>query len=114
LSSTTDLREFLNAYLVEAGEHLEIANAQLLAIESAQRSGESNPRAVRETFRSLHTLKGLSAMVGVEPIVAIAHRMETFLRDFDRSGKPLPLPAIDALLRGVRAIARRKRGRALR
>lgn len=107
MTPSTDLREFIAAYLAEAEEHLGIANAQLLSIESAQRNGDSNPRAVRETFRSLHTLKGLSAMVGVEPIVAIAHRMETFLRDFDRSGKPLPLPAIDSLLRGVRAIEQR-------
>jgi len=79
----------------------------LLAIESSQRGGETNPRAVRETFRSLHTIKGLSAMVGIEPVVAIAHRMENFLRDSDRSGGALPQSAIDALLRGVRAIEQR-------
>jgi two-component system chemotaxis sensor kinase CheA len=78
-----------------------------MAVETSQRTGEANPRAVRETFRSLHTIKGLSAMVGVEPIVAIAHRMETFLRDFDRSGGMLPPEAIDALLTGVRAIEQR-------
>ena len=46
-------------------------------------------------------------MVGVEPVVAIAHRMESFLRDFDRSGGMLPMKAIDALLKGVRAIEQR-------
>jgi len=107
VTGTADLKEFVAAYLVEADEHLTVANTQLLAIESAQRNGETNPRAVRETFRSLHTIKGLSAMVGVEPVVAIAHRMENFLRDSDRSGGPLPQPAIDALLRGVRAIEQR-------
>ncbi len=107
MTATADLKEFIAAYLVEAEEHLAVANAQLLAVESAQRKGDTNPRAVRETFRSLHTIKGLSAMVGVEPVVAIAHRMETFLRDFDRSGAPLPLPAIDALLKGVRGIEQR-------
>ncbi|MEO8900357.1 MAG: chemotaxis protein CheW [Polyangiaceae bacterium] len=107
MSGTADLQEFIAAYLVEAEEHLSLANAQLLAVESAQRAGERNPRAVRETFRALHTIKGLSAMVGVEPVVAIAHRMETFLRDFDRSGAALPLPAIDALLKGVQAIEQR-------
>ncbi|MEP7049114.1 MAG: chemotaxis protein CheW [Pseudomonadota bacterium] len=107
MTGTADLKEFIAAYLVEAEEHLTVASAQLLAVESAQRAGEKNPRAVRETFRSLHTIKGLSAMVGVEPIVAIAHRMETFLRDYDRSGAALPLPAIDALLRGVQAIEQR-------
>ncbi len=107
MTATADLKEFIAAYLVEAEEHLAVANTQLLAVESAQRKGETHPRAVRETFRSLHTIKGLSAMVGVEPVVAIAHRMESFLRDFDRSGAALPLPAIDALLKGVRAIEQR-------
>jgi two-component system chemotaxis sensor kinase CheA len=107
VTDTADLKEFIAAYLVEAEEHLTVANTQLLAIESAQRSGETNPRAVRETFRSLHTIKGLSAMVGIEPVVAIAHRMENFLRDSDRSGGALPQTAIDALLRGVRAIEQR-------
>jgi two-component system chemotaxis sensor kinase CheA len=107
VTAIADLKEFVAAYLVEAEEHLAVASAQLLAVESAQRSGDTNPRAVRETFRSLHTIKGLSAMVGIEPIVAIAHRMETFLREFDRSGSALPLEAIDALLKGVRAIEQR-------
>ena len=107
MTGTADLKEFISAYLVEAEEHLAVANSQLLAIEAAQRGGGVNPRAVRETFRSLHTIKGLSAMVGVEPIVALAHRMESFLRDFDRSGAAIPLRAIDALLRGVQAIEQR-------
>ena len=107
MTGTADLQEFVAAYLVEAEEHLTVANTQLLAIESAQRDGETNPRAVRETFRSLHTIKGLSAMVGVEPVVAIAHRMENFLRDSDRSGGALPQTAIDALLQGVHAIEQR-------
>ena len=107
MTAPADLREFISAYLVEAEEHLAVANTQLLAVEAAQRSGSTNPRAVRETFRSLHTIKGLSAMVGVEPIVAIAHRMESFLRDFDRSGGTIPPRAIDALLKGVRAIEHR-------
>ena len=102
-----NLKEFIAAYLVEAEEHLAVANSQLLAIESAQNAGETHPRAVRETFRSLHTIKGLSAMVGIEPVVAIAHRMEAFLRDFDRSAQAIPHPAIDALLAGVRAIEQR-------
>ena len=107
MTAPADLKEFIAAYLVEAEEHLGIAGTQLLAIESSQRGGETNPRAVRETFRSLHTIKGLSAMVGVEPIVAIAHRMETFLRDFDRSGGALPAHAVDGLLKGVQAIEQR-------
>jgi two-component system chemotaxis sensor kinase CheA len=48
-------------------------------------------------------------MVGVEPIVAIAHRMESALRTADREGGKLSPEAVDALLKGVRAIEQRVR-----
>jgi two-component system chemotaxis sensor kinase CheA len=103
----TDLKEFLTAYLVEAEEHVSLANARLLTLEAAQRNGSHDPKALRDVFRALHTLKGLSAMVGVEPIVAIAHRMEAFVRGFDRAGTAPPLQSSDVLLKGVQAIAQR-------
>lgn len=103
------LAEFVSAYVAEAEEHLVVANTQLLAIEAALRQGESNLRGVREVFRALHTVKGLSAMVGVEPIVVLAHRMEALLRSTERSQSRLPLSAVDVLLRGVQAIEHRVR-----
>lgn len=103
------LAEFVSAYVAEAEEHLVVANTNLLATEAALRSGEANLRGVREVFRALHTVKGLSAMVGVEPIVVLAHRMEALLRSADRSQARLPLPAVDVLLRGVQAIEGRVR-----
>jgi two-component system chemotaxis sensor kinase CheA len=107
VTASTDLKEFLAAYLVEAEEHVTSANARLLALEAAERSGSHDPKALREVFRSLHTLKGLSAMVGVEPIVGIAHRMEAFVRAYDRAGTAPPLQATDVLLKGLQAIAQR-------
>ena len=104
-----DLREFLGAYVAEAEEQLSLANGMLLEIEASLRSKQANPRAVRDLFRALHTLKGLSAMVGVEPIVAIAHRMESSLRAADRGGSRLTTESVDTLLKGVRAIEQRVR-----
>lgn len=109
MSNNINLKEFLNAYLAEADEHLALANRMLLEVDAAVREGQSNPRAVRELFRALHTLKGLSAMVGVEPVVAIAHRMENSLRGADREGGKLSAAAVDTLLKGVRAIEQRIR-----
>lgn len=109
MAETGGLQEFVSAYVLEAEEHLETASTQLLAIEAALRSGGGNLRALREAFRALHTIKGLSAMVGVEPVVVIAHRMEALLRSSDRRGSRLPLEAIDVLLNGVRAIQTRVR-----
>ncbi|HEY2512861.1 MAG TPA: Hpt domain-containing protein, partial [Polyangiaceae bacterium] len=109
MSARVDLAEFLTAYLAEVDEHLSVASTRVLAIEAALRKGESSPRAVRDLFRALHTVKGLSAMVGVEPVVAIAHRMEAVLRKADRAGGQLEIAAIEPLVEGVRAIGARVR-----
>lgn len=109
MTKTIDLEEYLGAYLAEAEEQLGIANAKLLEVDASVRQGGTNPRAVRDLFRALHTIKGLSAMVGVEPIVAIAHRMESSLRLADRGGGNLSAEAVDTMLKGVRAIEQRVR-----
>lgn len=109
MSGTVDLAEFLSAYLVEMDDHLRAANASLMAAEASLRKGQPDARAVRDLFRALHTIKGLSAMVGVEPIVTIAHLMESAVRTADRGGGKLPLASIDALLQGTAAIEQRTR-----
>ncbi len=109
MTPRVDLHEFRAAYIAEADEQLAIANAKLLLAEAAHRAKKRDPRSVRDLFRALHTLKGLSSMVGIEPVVAIAHQMETVLRTADRSGGALGEAAIDTLLRGARAIELRVR-----
>ena len=75
MSSGFDATEFIAGFVAEAEEHLALSNANLLSVEQAGASGQSTPRQVRELFRSFHTLKGLAAMVGVDPIVDLAHAM---------------------------------------
>jgi two-component system chemotaxis sensor kinase CheA len=104
MADAVDLKEFLTGYLAEVEEHLGLAGSNLLAVEKALQRGESRPRAVRDLFRSLHTIKGLSAMVGVEPVVALAHEMEAVLRAADRAGGALSAAAVAVLVEGVRAI----------
>jgi two-component system chemotaxis sensor kinase CheA len=107
VSLEIDLGEFLTAYLAEADEHVSAANARLLAIERAVQAGKHDARAIRDLFRTLHTIKGLSAMVGVEPIVAIAHAMETIVRASDRSGIAPRAGVIEPLFRALEAIVER-------
>lgn len=109
MTTPVELSDFLGAYLGEADEHLTSANTLLLEIEARARRAEPVARQVRELFRALHTIKGLSAMVGVDPIVEISHRMETVLRTADRSGGRLPRGSVDLLLQGTRAIEQRVR-----
>ena len=105
--TTFDREEFAEGYLSEAEEHLRAAAGNLLRLEQALARNERQPRVVRELFRSLHTLKGLSAMVGIEPVVEIAHEMEALLRTADQTGAPLSKDAVELSLSGVRAIEQR-------
>jgi two-component system chemotaxis sensor kinase CheA len=107
MTSPLDRDEFTAGYLIEADEHVRSSIANLLAAEAALKANASQHRLVRELFRSLHTLKGLSAMVGVDPIVDLAHEMEAILRDADRGTGKLSAEAIELLLKGVRAIEQR-------
>jgi two-component system chemotaxis sensor kinase CheA len=106
--------EFVEGFLAEADEYLSSANVQLVAIDAALRQGQASPRPVRELFRALHTIKGLAAMVGVEPVVDIAHELESMLRDADAAGGRLEAEALELLVRGVRAIEERVRALANR
>jgi two-component system chemotaxis sensor kinase CheA len=62
---------------------------------------------IRELFRALHTIKGLSAMVGVEPVVELSHEMESLLRVRDQTSSPLSSGVVELLFQGVRAIGLR-------
>ena len=99
-----DLREFLTAFVAEADDQIRVATTKLLALEGAIRNNEREPRAVRELFRALHTIKGLAAMVGVDAIVTLAHHLETLLRRADRAQTMPEIESIDVMLDAVRAI----------
>src|SRR4051794_34947851 len=109
MSQPLQREEFTEGYLSEAEEHLTASASNLLRLERGLEKNERQPRVVRELFRSLHTLKGLSAMVGIEPIVEIAHEMEALLRIADQTATPLSKDAIELSLTAVRAIEQRVR-----
>lgn len=69
--------ELLEAFMMEAEEHLEIVTRQLRVLDR----DPSDRQAAEEIRRSVHTLKGAAGMVGFRGISRIAHRMEDL---FDR------------------------------
>lgn len=105
-----DLAEFRSAYLAEVEEHLAAVRARLVTADEAVRASRPCGRELRDALRLVHTIKGLSAMVGIEPIVTIAHRMESLLRDVERRrGAKLDARSLEALVQGTSAIAARVR-----
>ena len=103
-SGAVDLAEFLHGFVIEADEHLGRASKNLLEVDADLKRGAPSPRAVRDMYRSLHTIKGLSAMMGIEPIVQIAHGLETALRAADLAGGRLPVGSLDLMMRGLQQI----------
>lgn len=103
------MQEFVAGFILEADEHLHSVNKNFVSVSEALRAGKSDPRAVRELFRSLHTIKGLASMVEAEPIADIAHEMEGILRTADKAGGILSERALDLLLEATRIIEERLR-----
>lgn len=109
MTERIDLTEFLGGFVSEADELVASAHALLIEIDAACVAGTLRPKAVRDLFRALHTIKGLAGMVGVEPVVEIAHALETLLRAADRSGGHMTRGAVEITIQGVQAIGERVR-----
>lgn len=89
-------------FVSEAQEIIETFSSQLLEIEGQLRDGDDyDPDLLNGAFRSVHTLKGLSALSGVNEIVDLSHKLENTL-DALRLGKlPLNQAALDLLFDSV-------------
>lgn len=94
--NTWPAEEFLQDFLIEAHEHLDSIRQHLLALETAQ--GEERVTAINELFRSFHTLKGLSGMIGLEAAADFSHTLESLLKAVQRDQVPITPELIDLLL----------------
>jgi chemosensory pili system protein ChpA (sensor histidine kinase/response regulator) len=67
-------REVLDFFIPEAEEHLQIATQCLLGLEAKATADE-----IHRLFRSVHTIKGSAAQVGLRRLGAVAHRLEDLI-----------------------------------
>ena len=67
-------REVLDFFIPEAEEHLQIATQCLLGLET-----NATPDEINRLFRSVHTIKGSAAQVGLRRLGAVAHRLEDLI-----------------------------------
>jgi chemosensory pili system protein ChpA (sensor histidine kinase/response regulator) len=66
--------EVLEFFIPEAEEHLQAVTECLLALE-----GHPNADDINRLFRSMHTVKGSAAQVGLHRLSAVAHRVEDLI-----------------------------------
>ena len=92
--STLDTHdEYLPAFLAEAREYLQELGLAILRIEAAP----DDRIASEGIFRIAHSLKGMSATMGYERIVALTHAMEDVFELLRQRSGGLPRDAIDVL-----------------
>jgi len=91
--------ELMEAYLVEAREHIEMAEDTLLKIE---KQGNNFDRSlINEIFRAVHTVKGGASFYGLDNINHLAHELESIL-DLIRNNKLEPASSImDLILHSI-------------
>ena len=75
LLSTEVDRSLLQEFLVEAREQLQSGEAALLVLDS----DPDDLQALETLFRSLHSIKGTSAFLGIEHATELAHHAESLL-----------------------------------
>ncbi|MFN8057665.1 MAG: chemotaxis protein CheA [Vicinamibacterales bacterium] len=89
--------EMAAMFFAEANDHLGLVEAGVLELEARP----SDTKLLNDIFRSYHTIKGNSGVVGVKSIQEFAHRVENLL-DNGRSGKLTIGPeAIDVILKSI-------------
>ena len=101
-----ELSQYGELFLSESREHVSAINQHLLALEKDAGSRE----AVDRLFRSVHTIKGMSATMGYKAVADLTHEMENLL-DRIRQGLVRPtgelldllFNATDALERAIEA-----------
>ena len=103
-SSDLPFAEFIDDYFAECDEHLTLARQCLLALEGSVGNSDLDANVVNDLFRSFHSIKGLSAMVGVREAESLAHQMESYLSALRRLRITLTKTGFETLLKGVAAL----------
>jgi len=98
--------QFLDDYYAECDEHLTLARSHLLALESQVGQAQVEQALLDELFRSFHTLKGISAMVGLGAAEQLAHHMESYLRALRQHETILSAEGVEALIAGASTLER--------
>jgi two-component system chemotaxis sensor kinase CheA len=88
-----NLGDYKESFLIEAREYLSALNNSLVLLEKDQTRNE----AIHEIFRAAHTLKGMAATMGYDPMVRLTHQIETVLEPVRSGIRNLSTGMVDVL-----------------
>jgi two-component system, chemotaxis family, sensor kinase CheA len=87
------MSRYLGLFVAEASEHLEALGRDLVSLE-----GTPTTETVDSLFRHAHSVKGMAASMGLEPIAQLAHRVEDLVEVARRVPGALGRERVDLLL----------------
>ena len=93
--------QFLDDYYAECDEHLVSIRRSLITLENEIDARTIDRTLLDNLFRSFHTLKGISGMVGLAAAEDLAHQLESYLRELRDGTLLLTQSGFEALVAGV-------------
>ena len=91
----------LTVFVEEAEEHIGHLNRNIIKLEG----NGKNPDIIQEIFRSAHTLKGSSAILGHTRMIQVTHAMESLLDKLRDQKFKINQEIISALLQAVSSLS---------
>ena len=92
--------DMIELFFDEATERVDALAGKLVEMERSPDDGE----LLRDVFRDMHTVKGSSAMVGLQPVNHLAHAAEDLVGQIRDAGRAPDGNVVDALLAGLDAL----------
>ena len=98
--------DLLNDFFSESDEHLTQIRQGLAQLENSIGKAQAEQSVVEGLFRAFHSLKGISAIVGLRSVEELAHGTEDFLRELRKGRRGLNRKGIDLLMSATQGIER--------
>lgn len=105
-----DSARYRELFLTEARDHLVAINQALIALEHTQSTTGPGRDSVDALFRAVHTVKGMSGVMGYDAVGSLSHAMESLLSRVRTGAEPLDdtqvgllFDAADALEQAIEA-----------
>ncbi len=92
-----DSAQYAELFLTESREHVSAINHSLLQLER----GTGGDEPVGEIFRSVHTIKGMSATMGYTAVAALSHELETLLDSVRQGARRVDAPLMELLFQSA-------------
>ncbi len=92
-----DSAQYAELFLTESREHVSAINHSLLELERGAGGGEP----VDAVFRSVHTIKGMSATMGYTAVATLSHELETLLDGVRRGVRAVDAPLMELLFQSA-------------